>query len=127
MSGSTQVALGAQVQITKGPDRGVVGWVFWQGRSKMDTERKRYGLKTGEGQAFWADEHALEVVAPAPTHVSIDKGTRVRVAGQDGRDQLGEVFWVGVSRARPPMPRYGVRSDRGETFFVDHADVEELH
>ncbi len=121
---SKTIPNGAEVRITQGPEAGVTGFVFWQGQSKVDPSRQRYGLTSESGQAHWADEDALEMVAGPPRLETLERGRKAWVRDHEGRRVLGEIFWVGMSRRRPPTPRYGLRTRDGDVHWVDAPDVE---
>ncbi len=124
MTNGKTIPKGAQVRITRGPEAGVTGFVFWEGPSKVDPTRRRYGLSSSEGQAHWADEDALELVAGPPPLEALERGTKAWVRDAEGRRVLGEIFWVGMSRRRPPSPRYGLRTRDGDVYWADAPQVE---
>jgi len=56
---------GQRVEIVKGPDKGVLGEVFWVGDSKFGPG-KRYGIKGDDEETYWADEQLVEPSDAAP-------------------------------------------------------------
>ena len=48
-------AVGSQVTVVGGPNKEMVGRVYWSGKSKRPPYHDRYGIKTDDGQAFFED------------------------------------------------------------------------
>ncbi len=123
---------GARVAIVAGKQgKGMRGEVFWIGESRYG-KGSRYGVRGDDGETYWIDEDKLgpEDAVPAPQlpeaeSSPLDKGTRVTVVRGDHAGQVGEVFWVGESRYGKG-PRYGVKGDDGQTYWVDGPGVEPL-
>lgn len=110
---------------------GVRGSVFWVGENKYGPGM-RYGLRSDDGETFWVDETQIgrEEDAPPPPERkprdnaadALEKGARVEITGGPSAGVRGEVFWTGASRYGNGM-RYGVRSEDGESHWVDSHQV----
>ncbi len=110
---------------------GVRGSVFWVGENKYGPGM-RYGLRSDDGETFWVDETQIgrEEDAPPPppraprddSAIALEKGARVEITGGPSVGVRGEVFWTGASRYGNGM-RYGVRSEDGESHWVDSHQV----
>ena len=112
---------------------GVRGEVFWIGENKYGPGW-RYGLRGDDGNTYWVDQNDIgrEEGAPpppppppeVPQGEGFDKGARVTIIdAPNGQGISGNVFWVGESRYSK-APRYGIKGDDGETYWVDHHQVE---
>jgi hypothetical protein len=129
---SAKYEKGTRVAIVAGKQgKGMRGEVFWIGDSRYG-KGSRYGVRGDDGETYWIDEDKLgpEDAVPPPTlpeasAAPLEKGTRVTIVRGDHAGHVGEIFWVGESRYGKG-PRYGVRGDDGETYWVDGPGVEAL-
>lgn len=127
---SAKFEKGARVAIVAGKQgNGMRGEVFWIGESRYG-KGARYGVRGDDGETYWIDEDKLgpedAVPPPAlPEVAALEKGSRVQIVRGDHAGQVGEIFWIGESRYGKG-PRYGVRGEDGESYWVDGPGVEAL-
>ncbi|MEM9070387.1 MAG: hypothetical protein AAGE52_17920 [Myxococcota bacterium] len=128
---SDDIGKGTRVRITGGQGTGQSGAVFWEGPNKFGPG-KRFGVRGDNGETYWVDDENVEIDDSAPAaappveaeEAKFEKGDAVRVVSGESEGASGEVFWIGESKFRPGMPRYGVRDESGETHWVDQIEVE---
>ena len=120
---SVKLKVGEIAKVKEGPHEGVVGVLFWQGKSRMDAERARFGLRDADGTAYWVDETVLEKAELPIEPASFGFGDRVLAVDGDARGKQGSVFWMGVSKYRPGIRRYGIHDDAGQRWFADSNEL----
>ena len=118
-----KLKVGDVAKVSEGPHAGVVGVLFWKGKSRMDAQRARFGLKDSEGTVYWLEETVLEKGELPMEPEAFRFGERVLAVEGDARGKQGNVFWMGVSKYRPGIRRYGVRDDEGERWFADSNEL----
>lgn len=130
---SEKLDKGARVAIVSGRSgKGMRGEIFWVGDSRYG-KGARYGVRGDDGETYWVDETQVgpEEAVPAPALPARDesaplaKGTRVAITRGEAAGREGEVFWIGESRFGRGH-RYGVRTDDGETLWVDGPGCEAI-
>lgn len=116
--------VGEIAKVKEGPHAGVVGVLFWKGKSRLDETRARFGLRDTEGTVYWLEEKLLERGELPMEPIAFQFGDRVFAVDGDARGKQGQVFWMGASKYRPGVRRYGVRNeDTGDSFFADSIEL----
>lgn len=121
---SVSLKIGDFAKVTEGRHEGVSGIVFWKGKSRVDEQRARYGLRDADGEVYWLDDDVVEKAKIDLEPVAFRFGDRVLAVEGDARGKQGSVFWMGASKYRPGLRRYGVRGDAGDSWFADSVELK---
>lgn len=121
---SAKLKVGEIAKVTQGRHEGVVGVLFWKGQSRMDEKRSRFGLRDSDGTVYWLDETVLEKGTLELEPAAFRFGDRVLAVEGEARGKQGSVFWMGLSKHRPGLRRYGVKDDTGDRWFADSTELK---
>ena len=120
---SATLKVGDFAKVTQGPHEGVEGLLFWRGQSRRDEQGSRFGLRDREGTVYWIEGASLEKTTFPLEPAAFRFGDRVLGIEGDVRGKHGEVFWMGTSKYRPGLRRYGVKSEGGDAWFADSDEL----